>query len=237
MGKRGGTHHIKRLAAPKALYLLNKKKYKWVVKPMAGPHNKESSVPLGVLLRDLLNITKTMREVKKILNKSFIKVDNVIRKNEKFPVGLLDVVSLVPANKHYRILVDSKGRLKPVEINKDTNLKVAKVINKTIIKNGKMLFTLHDGKNILGDNHISIGDSLVLELPSNTKEKIKLVQHLKLEPGTRCYISKGKHAGKIVTFKELIKRASGKEEALVSDGKSDFITVSNYVVAVGDYLF
>lgn len=234
MGKRGGSNHLKRMAAPKALYLSDKKRLKWVVKPSPGPHKKDRCIPLGVLLRDFLKIAKTMREAKKILNKNFVKVDGVVRKDEKFPVGLMDVIYLVPTNEYYRILVDWKGRLQPVRIEKDVNLKVGKVVKKNLAKKGKIVLTTHDGRNTFGDNHISVGDSIIFELPSDNKGKQKIIQHLKLQNGARCFIYDGKHAGKFVTVKEIIEAQKRRKEAVVNDGKSDFITVLDYLIVVDD---
>jgi len=235
MGKRGGSVHLKRLAVPKAMPIEDKKEKKWVIRPLPGPHPISQCIPLGVLLRDVLKVAQSAREVKKILNNRLVSVDGIIRTEIKFPIGLMDVVSLLPEDKHYRIVVDWKGRLQPIEIKKDeASLKIAKVTNKTITKGGKILLTLHDGKNIFGDNHIAVGDSILLQLPNGKKEKAKMKEHLPRKSGSRCFISSGKHAGKIVLLKDLVKKAGKKTEAIVSDGKNDFITVADYLIVVDD---
>jgi len=235
MGKRGGSVHLKRLAAPKAMPIKDKKKDTWVAKPLPGPHPLSNCLPLGVLLRDVLNVVETMREAKKILSNRLVLVDGVPRSEAKFPVGLMDVVSLLPEDKHYRIIVDWKGRLQPMPISKEeARLKIAKDKNKTIRKGGKILITLHDGKNLFGDNHIAVADSILLRLPAGRKEKVSMQEHLKFGSGARCYITSGKHVGKIVLLKEILKRGNRKAEAVVNDGKEDFITIADYLMAVGD---
>ncbi|MFH1221555.1 MAG: 30S ribosomal protein S4e [Candidatus Micrarchaeota archaeon] len=233
MAKRGGTVHMKRLAAPKAIPLSDKKESKWLARPSPGPHPKNRCIPLAILLRDILHVTTNMREVKKVLANRLVLVDGVARTDEKFPVGLMDTISLVPDNKHYRIIVDWKGRLQPAEIkSEEVHRKIVKVINKHTTDGGKLVLTFHDGKNLFADNHIAVGDSVVLQLPKSKKEKAKLLSHIKLAAGAKCFISDGKHAGKVVSLKEIVKRVRRKSEAVVSDGSAEFITVSEYLIAV-----
>ncbi len=176
---------MKRIATPKAVPITDKKERVWIVKPMPGPHRRNNSIPLGILLRDILKVASTLREVKKILSSRKVLVDGVVRVNEKFPLGLMDVVSLPDAKKNFRILVDWKGRLVPVEVEeKETESKILKVVRKHTSPGGKITVTFHDGKNMIGDNHIRVGDSIVAKLP-----KAEMISHLKLETGARCLIS------------------------------------------------
>ncbi|NYZ76850.1 30S ribosomal protein S4e [Candidatus Micrarchaeota archaeon] len=230
MAKRGGTRHMKRLAAPKAMPITNKKETTWIVKPMPGPHGTKRCIPLGVLLRDILKVAKTLREAKRILYMRKALVDGKARVSEKFPVGLMDVISFPDANKHYRIIVDWKGRLVPMEIEGGkAATKILTVVNKHTAPGKKTMLTFHDGKNLAGDNHVKIGDSVIVNLP-----KADMVSHLRLQPGARCLISEGKHSGKIVTLKEILKRKGGKRpEVLVTDEGGEFLTVLNYLFVVG----
>ena len=223
---------MKRLAAPKAIPISDKKESKWLARPSPGPHPKNRCIPLAILLRDVLKVATTMREVKKILTNRSILVDGYARTDEKFPVGLMDAVTLVPENKSYRIIVDWKARLQPTAIKpEEATRKIVKVINKHTTDGGKLMLTFHDGKNLFSDNHIAVGDSVVLQLHKG-KEKAKMLSHIKLAAGAKCYISEGKHAGKLVSLKEIVKRVGRKSEAVVNDGTTDFITVSEYLIAV-----
>ncbi len=231
MGKRGGTKHIKRIAASKAIPLNDKKLNAHLLRAHPGPHNGDSSMALGVLLRDVLRVVKTSKEAKDILNARAVTVDGTVRTEIKFPVGLMDTVGIAHTGAHYRISVDHKGRLTPVEISKaDSEKKVCKVIGKKTLPKGKISIALHDGKNMILDNHIHVGDSLLVSVPAN-----KLEQHLKLNKGSRCLIQEGKHAGHIATLKEIVTRKEGKApEAIMSDGKEDFITVAKYLFVIND---
>jgi small subunit ribosomal protein S4e len=229
MGKRGAPKHMKRIVVPTAVPIHDKKGSEWMIKAHPGPHPREMAIPLGVLLRDILKVARTGREVRRILTNRLVRVDGSVRVDEKFPVGLMDVVSFPESKKHYRLLLDSKGRLEPTEIkDAESASKTGKVVKKHTIKKGKINVTLHDGRNLVTDNHVKVGDSVVVSLP-----KAELKTHLKRDKGSKCLIVEGKHAGSIVSLKEIIQRKGGKpSEALVAKGKDEFITVANYLFVV-----
>ena len=231
MGKRGRSNHQKRISKPKAIPLNDKKSKEWTTKTAPGPHKGSGSMPLGVLLKDVLKVAKTARESRIILNNRLVLVDGKVRTEPKFPVGFMDVVSLPKAGTQYRIVIDWKGRLKPVKIPEGSaGTKIISIMNKHIAPGAKTNFTFHDGRNMQGDNHLRTGDSIVIGLPS-----AKLEAHLKLEPGARCLIREGKHAGKIVRLDELIPRAGGKPaEAKVSSEDGEFVTVAKYLFVVDE---
>jgi small subunit ribosomal protein S4e len=235
MAKRGGTKHVKRLATPKAVPIKDKKASTWILRTSPGPHPNRASIGLGVLLRDVLKVAPTLKEVKQILNSQnprLVKIDDSPRTDARYPVGIMDVIRFESADKNYRIVVDSKGRLSPLEINKgEANHKILKVVGKNVLKGGKISLALHDGRNLISDNHVKVGDSIVVSLP-----EVKMTKHLKLEKGSRCLIREGKHAGSIVKLMEIIPRKAGKaSEALVqSKEDGEFITVAKYLFVVDD---
>ena len=71
------SRHQKRVAAPKN-WRVSRKSNKWVVNPRPGPHSKDSSIPLLLVVRDLLKLADNTREVKIILNKG-ISIFNSIK--------------------------------------------------------------------------------------------------------------------------------------------------------------
>lgn len=227
MGKRGAPKHMKRIVAPKAVPIHDKKATTWMVKPQPGPHPNKKCIPLGVLLRDILGVAKTTREVRRILSSRLVEVDGKVRVEEKFPTGLMDVLSM--GGKHYRIMLDGKGRLVPEEIKKeDASSKMVRVVRKHTISKGKTTLTLHDGRNLVSDGHVNVGDSLVVSLP-----KVEMKKHLKRAKGAKCLVMDGKHAGTTVSLKEIIQRKGGKpSEALVAHGKEEFVTVAGYLFVI-----
>ncbi len=230
MAKRGGTNHLKRLATPKAVPIKDKKARTWILNTAPGPHAKKHSLSLGVLLRDVLKVVASSKEAKKILTERKVSIDGRVRADVKFPVGLMDLVTL-SNGKTYRIVLDSKGRLMPLELEKNPENKIARVVGKQTIPGGKLTLSLHDGKTLSSDNHVKVGDSVVVSLPV-----AKLKSHLKLEKGARCLIREGKHAGSIVKLMEIIPRKAGKPSEAVVSNKEDgeFITVAKYLFVVDD---
>ncbi len=234
MGKRGAPKHMKRIAVPKSVPIHDKKNREWMIKSSPGPHSGNYSIPLGVLIRDVLKLVRTSREVGRILSSRLVRVDGTVRVDEKFPVGLMDVVSFEKNETHYRIVLDKKGRLVPAEIKKgDISTKVVRIVKKHIQPKGKITLTSNDGRTIISDNHIMVGDSVVLSIP-----KVKIKTHLKRESGATCLIMDGKHAGFIVSLKEIIQRKGGQaSEALVSQGDKEFITVAKYLFVINDEVY
>jgi small subunit ribosomal protein S4e len=229
MAKLGGTKHLKRIAAPKAVPVTDRKARTWMIRTAPGPHPKKHAICLAVLLRDIIGVVKDAREAGRALSRRLVKVDGTARTDAKFPVGLMDVVSF--ADKSYRMVVDWKGRLVPIEITGErASSKIVKVVGKRTVQGGKICISFHDGRNMLADNNIKVGDSIVVSLP-----KVSMVRHLKSEKGARCLVSEGKHAGSIVRLKEIIQRKGSKpSEALVESDGGEFITVAKYLVVVDD---
>lgn len=190
---------LKRLLAP-SFWKVPKKVRKWVVSPRPGPHPKFYSIPLLIIVRDILKLADTAKEAKKIIKSGEVLVDGKPRKDHRYPVGLFDVVSFPKIKKDYRIVPNPKG-LSLIEIpEKEAKQKICRINNKTLVKKGKLQLNLHDGKNILVDNDsYKTGDSILIELPS-----LKILQHVPLAQGNLGLICKGLQAGKIVRIKEII---------------------------------
>jgi small subunit ribosomal protein S4e len=66
--------HLSRLAAPKT-WPIERKRSKWVAKPVPGTHSIMFSMPLQVCLTDILKLAKNKNEVKRILQQGFVLVD------------------------------------------------------------------------------------------------------------------------------------------------------------------
>ncbi|MEW6069498.1 MAG: 30S ribosomal protein S4e [Candidatus Thermoplasmatota archaeon] len=185
--------HLKRLAAPKTWKIPRKGKV-WVMKPCPGAHPTQRSYPLLLIIRDFLHYGDTAKECKKIIAKGEILVDSVKAKDHKRPVGLMDILSVPKLQEHYRIVVDSRGKLAPVKIvPQESGWKLTRIENKTTIKGGKTQLNLHDGRNIILDTDMyNTGDTLKIELPTQ-----KILDCYKLETNNFALIIGGKHIGKV----------------------------------------
>ncbi len=182
--------YLKRLVTPKSWTLL-KKEEKFVVRPRPGAHPAKLSMPITLLLKNL-GYAATTKEVKKILNTKEVLVDGRRVKENKFPVGFMDVITIKETDDSLRIVLDKKGRLKVIPADKDeVQLKLCRVKKKTALKKGRIQVNLSDNKNILTDkNDMKVGDTVLITVPF---QEIK--QHLPLEKGALIYLIGGKHIG------------------------------------------
>lgn len=200
MGKMGGSRHLKRLAAP-GYYPVAKRERVWVVKPRPGPHPIDECIPLLLVVRDVLKLASNAREAKRIISMKKIHVDGKPRYDYKFPIGLMDVISIPDIGAYYRVVPDPHRFLKLIEIpSSESGLKVVKVVGKRTVRGGRTQITSHDGRNFLFDDGTGVsvkpGDSLLIEVPSQKIDGI-----LKLEEGSVVLITRGRMAGRLGVLK------------------------------------
>ena len=137
-------NHLKRLKVPRT-WSIPRKSRTWITKPNPGPHKIENSLPLNVILRDILKYAKTTKEVKSILNKKDILIDKIPRKDHKIPVGLFDILEIPRINERFIILLDRKGRIHPIKITeKQAEIKYSKIIDKKVLKGNKVQINLYN---------------------------------------------------------------------------------------------
>lgn len=241
MGKKGGSRHLKRKPSPK-FWPIHRKEYVWTVKPKPGPHSLAHSLPLTIIIRDILGFAKTQKEAKAIISKGKVLVDGKIRREKAFPVGLMDVISIPDAKVTYRVLSHKKGLiLHPIEKD-ETMLKLCRIENKTVVDNGYVQLNLHDGANKL----IQVLDSKnpnedvyqtlnVIEISIPAGE---IIRQIKLEKDATALIIGGKNMGihgKIVDIEEEAGKKQRSLLATIEDavGKH-FQTILDFVFVISD---
>ena len=149
MARMGGSRHLKALAAPK-VQRIPRKERPWTVKPSPGPHPVERSVPLLLVVRDMLKIAETSREARKIIASGQIKVDGRVVRDYKRPIGVMDVVEVVGAGAAYRAMPNPTGTIMLVPIAKEeASIKVARIEGVTTVKGGHFQLHLSGGINVL----------------------------------------------------------------------------------------
>ena len=139
---------------------ITRKEKRFVVTVNPGGHAKNAAIPISVFLRDTLKIVTSLREAKSVIYSGKIKVDGVIRKSLHHGTGLMDVIELEGANKTYRLVPQDGTLLKPIEIDDTEKAKKFVVVkSKTTVKNGKTQLGFHDGKTLLDETNVSVGDT------------------------------------------------------------------------------
>lgn len=214
--------HLKRISAPKT-WILDRKRTTFILRPKPSGHAMENGLPLGIIIRDVLKLTKTLREVKKLLNNQEVLVDSKRKKDSRCHLGLFDILSFPSLKKSYHLIFDIKGRVILREI-PTSNQKTCKVVGKTILPKKKIQLHLHDGKNILCDKEIKVGDSVILSLPD-----LKVKEVLNLKPGVLIYLIKGKYQGDHGKLKEI----RDNEAIYTRDGK-EIETSKRYLFVIQD---
>lgn len=238
MTRTGERKHLKRTSAPK-YWLIHRKEKKFVVKPSSGPHPILNCIPLVVVLRDILHFADNAREVKRILHAGDIKVDGVVRKDHKFPLGLMDVLEIPKMNQAYRIIpAPKKGLiLHPIE-EEEIGYKLCRIENKTVVKKGHIQLNLHDGRNLV----MRIKDPTIAEEDSfNTKDVLKIsipsqeiLEHIKFDENVYSIVIAGRNFGLTGRITKIEKRFGphASTVTLERDGKT-FQTALEYAFPIG----
>jgi len=241
MGKMGGSKHLKREATP-TFWPIHRKKYVWALKPSPGPHPIERCIPLGIIVRDFLGFAKTMREAKKIISQGKILVDGKVRRDEHFPVGLMDVISIPEINTYYRVIPCEKGLTLHEIDSEEAGYKICRIENKTTVDGGHIQLNLHDGRNILirtedpsnpaGNIYVTL-DTLRIGLPNQ-----EILEHLRLDLGMMAIIVDGENIGKYGLIKAIEERSGQKRRrslVTIEDSRGlTYQTILDYIFVVGD---
>lgn len=185
--------HLKRNEMPKEWPMARKGTAYFV----SASHAKTKGIPVLIAVRDILKIADRRVEVEQMIMRKEIKVNGKIIHTDKYPIRLLDVLSLEKINKAYRLVVNGK-KWNFEDAGKNANKKIVKVIDKKIVKNKVVQMNLQDGTNFVYDKPFTVGDSAVLNLKENKIEKL-----LPLKEGAKVSIVSGKHAGKEGSIKEM----------------------------------
>jgi small subunit ribosomal protein S4e len=202
------------------------KENKWVSTPNPGAHTRKESIPLILVVRDILGFADTSREAKKIIHDGLVSVDKKVRRDHKYGVGLMDVIEIPTISKHYRMVPGKKG-LEMKEIDeKESSIKPCRVIGKTVVKGGKIQLILHDGGALLADkDDYKTNDTIVIKLPER-----KMSEAIRFEKGNLALIYKGRHKGMSGKIKDVILATATRKSVTTLD---DMQTLTEYSFIIG----
>lgn len=232
MSSKGGSSHLNRLSAPRAMRIARKENV-WIKKPSPGPHPLERSLPISVVLRDVLQVANDARESAMLLRQGDVFVDGRVVKKPGFPVGLMDIVTIPKAKLVFLVTIDEKARvvLKPLDAAKSAT-KLCQVQGKRTVSKGLTQLTFHDGRTLLTKENVKTGSTALFSI----KEK-KISSVLPLEVGAHVLVASGKHAGTRGVVKSLTPGTATRDaEAEVEADGEKFGTVTKYLFVVGDAL-
>ena len=187
--------HLKRQMAPKS-WPIYRKGTKYVVRPRV---DIKKAVPVLIVLRDMLKIVQNRKEAKRAIHMKHVLLNNKPVTDERTSVLLFDVLTLRPLKKSYRIGLSINKKIEINEIKeKESNNKIAKIMDKKILKGKKTQLNLSDGKNFLSEIQCNINDSALI----NFKEK-KIEKCIPLKENSEVFVFAGKHTGEKGIVKKI----------------------------------
>jgi small subunit ribosomal protein S4e len=157
-------------------------------------HEKIESMPLVVVLRDVLKIIRNKKELQKSINEKKIQINHKEIRDTNYPVCLFDVINIPFAKKNYKALLSPQINL------------------------------IH-GRNIITDEKVKTGDSIVLDLKDN-----KIIKIIPMEKGKNAFIIRGKHAGYIGQIKDIMARGGKQIAKIKSDEGKVNVWIKNIIV-------
>jgi small subunit ribosomal protein S4e len=207
LGKKSGRTKMKRISAPRS-WDIARKEARFITKPSPGSHAVDKSYSLAVVLRDLLDMVATQKEVTQVLTRGEVLVDGTPRHDPGFPVGLFDVVSIPKEGKAFR-MVPSPDGLVPVDIvSTEAGVKLCRVRSKVKVAGGHIQFGFHDGRSMLDDKlEASCGDTVVMKVPAQS-----VMESVKLAKGATGLVVSGDRAGQVGRIVSVKKGTSTREK-------------------------
>jgi small subunit ribosomal protein S4e len=150
----------------------------------------------------------------------------------------MDLISVPLMNENYVVLFDEAGRLTLNKV-ENADVKLCKIVNKTVIKGGHIQLNLHDGRNQIvtvadaskaEEDVYKTGDSILLSIPEQ-----KIAGHVQFGENKLAYVTGGKHVGEFAKIVEIEERKLYADIITLEtkDGEQ-FKTVKDYVFIVGD---
>ncbi|MFX0169873.1 MAG: 30S ribosomal protein S4e [Candidatus Hodarchaeota archaeon] len=233
---KGHRRHLKRLASP-GHWQIKRKVHPFTIRANPGAHALHEGLPLGVVVRDMLNLTETLNETRRVISQGHVKVDGKIRKDYKFTVGLMDVIEIPAAKTRLRVIPNSSHHLQLIPIpQKEQNIKPCKITGKNTVKKGNLQLHLHDGRTILlqvddpktkPKHEYRTGDTLFIKLPDQS-----IQQHIPLKEGITAVITGGDHTG----FVGKLVKIDPDNRLGTLQGKDDktILTAIRYVFPIGE---
>jgi small subunit ribosomal protein S4e len=195
--KKSGSKKLKRQMAPK-FWQVKRKGFPFILSANPGPYAKDKCYPIGIILRDVLNVCNNLHEAKMVMNSGLIQIDGITRRDVHFGVGIMDVINIIPNGESYRLIPKDLNVLIPIKT-KEKDVKLLKITSKVSIKGSKLQYGFHDGKTLISDDkQMNVGDVCLVKLP-----KIEITEQIKFDTGSTVLIIQGENAGKIGKIIEI----------------------------------
>lgn len=229
---KGPKKHLKRVRAPKS-WLMDKLGGNFAVRPSQGPHRLRQSIPLQIFLRDKLKVALNGREANMILHQKqgLVYIDKKVRREPKYPLGLMDVIEIPEMGTAWRCMYDVKGRFTFVRLSKaEVNQKLCRIVKKQMGANQIAYIVTHDGRTIrFADPTIAVNDTIRYDF-----EQKQILDVYKFEVGNVAYVSDGNNKGRVGVISHITKLDGNHDIISLKDKNHHiFTTRIEYVFVIG----
>ncbi|MBR9700853.1 hypothetical protein GOV11_03230 [Candidatus Woesearchaeota archaeon] len=215
-------YHLKRKTAPNT-WPIPKKTTKFIMRPRPSGHTMEFTLPVTVVLREILGLVQTARQVRAVLKENEVMVNGVRIHQGDAPVGFMDILTVGKVS--YRVALNEKNLLTVTPVKKGEDITLQRIKGKTSLKGGKIQLNCFGGMNlIVPKNNYKVGDTIALDM------KRKITAHYALGQGTPVLVIGGNHTGKIGMVKEFDDSTSSVN---ITVGKDTIRTAKQYAFALG----
>jgi small subunit ribosomal protein S4e len=168
-------------------------------------HSSKKAITILALMRDVLKLADSRKEVRRIVHQEDVMINGLIRKDETFPVNAFDTISLEKMKKYYRLDIINK-KFSLVEIDKkEIGERIFKISGKKILGKDKIQMNLESGTNLIYNKEFNVGDSVIYSCKDKKVSKV-----VTLKKGCKVEIISGKHAGEKGEVKEIKALKRGK---------------------------
>ena len=192
-----------------------------------------------ILLRESLGYARVAKEAIRIIKEGKVRIDGVVRKDHRFPVGLMDVVQIQGIGQVYRMLPKPNKGLSPSPIQeKEAGYKLCKVTGKRNVIGGKTQLNLHDGRSIIVQprdprqkqgEEFSVGGALQLGVPDQ-----KLMRYVPFQTGAQGLVVDGRNQGLHGKITSLTQGTQARPAMVkIQTSAEEFETPAKYVIPVG----
>ena len=237
MARKFGPKQLKRESSP-SFWPIHRKEATWAPMTRPGPHPRARSIPLNVILRDMMKWVDGGKQASRIIHDSKVKIDGLTRKDHRRAIGLMDIVQVQGITQAYRLLPKPARGLSLLPIRaEETGYKLCKITGKNTLAGGKIQLSLHDGRNLLLDGKtannyekgLHVGGALQIALPSQ-----RVISYVAFQEGNLGLVIDGRNEG---LYGRIATISPGTESRpriarLETTGES-FETPSEYIIPIG----
>ncbi|MBR9692413.1 hypothetical protein GOV07_00600, partial [Candidatus Woesearchaeota archaeon] len=189
--------HLKRINAPKT-WPITRKETVYTMRPRPSGHVMAAGITLNTLLKDELQMARTARGVRTILNTEEVLLNGKKQRRPDALAGLFDVVTFPAIKTSFRILINTKNTLYALPITgAETSIVPSKVTSKTLLAKGKQQIGFHNGLTLINKEKVAVGDTVLLSV-ENKIEKV-----VPFSKGAFIIVTAGKHVGTTGTVEKV----------------------------------